>query len=35
MNNEYTKKSKKSQGESYGLKYSIMDFNKTIKIDFI
>lgn len=35
MNNEYTKKYKKSQGKSYGFKYSIMDFNKNLKIDFI
>ncbi|GEM_PF-3200183 len=35
MSNEYTKKYKKSQVESYCLKYSIIGFNKNIKIDFI
>jgi len=35
MNNEYTKKYKKSQVKPYRFEYSIMVLNKRIKNDFI
>ncbi len=35
MNNEYTKKYKKSQVKPCYFGYSIMDLNKSMKIDFI
>ncbi len=33
MNNEYTKKYKKSQVKPYGFEYCIMDLNKSNKND--